>query len=70
LRTDGSDPNLEERIDDLERLFSDEESDLRGLDAEESLENWNIPRKTGDPLIDRWEQEIAQGLNPNLDEVA
>jgi len=66
LRADGHDPETEVRISDLERVFSDS-PDLQSLDAEESLENWTIPRRTGDPLADRWEEQIARGEVPDLD---
>ena len=31
-------------------------------------ENWDEPVVTGEPLIDKWEREIAEGLSPNLKE--
>ena len=30
--------------------------------------SWEEPIKTGDPLIDKWEREIASGQTPNLAE--
>lgn len=68
LRKEGLNVDLEVRITELERLFSDDETDLQHLDADESLENWNMPRSTGDPLVDKWEAEISHGEIPNLDE--
>lgn len=59
---------LEERIADLERLFSDDKRDLRGLDEDESAEEWETAHTTGDPLVDKWEREIAAGQDPDLDE--
>lgn len=53
---------------ELERLFSDDETDLRALDADESLDNWFVPRTTGDPVVDNWERQIAEGETPDLDD--
>ncbi len=68
LRADGEDQNVEVRVADLEQLLSDADSDLQGLDTVESTENWLVPRKTGDPLADKWEAAIARGETPDLDE--
>jgi len=66
-RADGGDFELEERIGELEQLFSDQPP-LWEMDADEALENWYVPRKTGDAKVDRWEEQIARGETPNLDE--
>jgi len=68
VRADGHNPDIEVKMGDLESLFSDSERDLQGLDAAESQENWTIARKTGDPLADKWENAIARGETPDLDE--
>jgi len=52
---------------ELERLFSDNSSDLQALDPDESEENWFVPRTTGDPVADEWERQIARGETPSLD---
>ncbi|MCU0913035.1 MAG: hypothetical protein MUC88_00555 [Planctomycetes bacterium] len=65
---DGPDPDAEARIADLERLFSERDDDLQALDADESLENWCVPRRTGDPVADEWERQIARGEMPDLDD--
>ena len=64
MEADGHDPETEAKISDLERVFSDE-PDFGGMDAEES---WDIPRRTGDPLADKWEAQIARGETPDFDE--
>jgi hypothetical protein len=68
LRAEGHNPDLEARIGDLEGLFSDDESDLRDLSDEESLEQWYRPRKTGDPKVDEWEAAFARGETPDLED--
>lgn len=55
-------------MSDLEALFSDHETDLRALSEQESLEEWSKPRKTGDPKVDEWEEAIARGETPNLED--
>jgi len=67
LRADGHNAEVEVRIAELEGLFSDEETDLRRLDAAESLDNWQLARQTGDPLVDAWEAAIARGETPDLE---
>jgi hypothetical protein len=67
-KAEGHSAELEVKIGDLERLFSGEESELQSLDAEASEENWLIPRRTGDPMADEWERQIAAGQAPNLDD--
>ena len=69
MRSDGHSPDLEARIGDLERIFSDA-PDLASLDEDESLDNWAIARRTGDPLLDKWEAQIAAGETPDLDDEA
>jgi hypothetical protein len=68
LRVEGHDAEIEARMSDLEALFSDYETDLRALTDEESLEEWHKPRKTGDPKVDEWEDAIARGETPNLED--
>jgi len=57
--------------DDLDRLGRLEEelrpkvgerSSLRGLSEHQSLEVWNTPHYTGDPLTDYWEYRISHDL--------
>ena len=55
-------------MSELEQLFSDDQTDLQSLDADASLDNWETARSTGDPLIDRWESQLARGETPDLDE--
>lgn len=55
-------------MSDLEALFSDSETDLRALSDEESLEEWSRPRRTGDSRVDEWEEAIARGETPNLED--
>lgn len=55
-------------MSDLEALFSDSETDLRALSESESLEAWSRPRKTGDSQADEWEDAIARGETPNLED--
>lgn len=68
LSAEGHDPDVEVRITELERLFSDADTDLQALNAEESLDNWHVARSTGDSLADQWEQQIARGEVPDMDE--
>jgi hypothetical protein len=68
LRTDGYNPEVEARIAELEALFSDNATDLQTLSDEESLEEWEKPRRTGDPKADEWEAAIARGETPNLED--
>lgn len=68
LITDGHNAETEERISDLEALFSDFTSRLQGLTDDESLEEWQKPRRTGDPQIDEWEAAIARGETPDLED--
>ena len=67
LRAEGHTPDVEVRIGDLERLFSGDQAELQSLDAGESEENWFIPRRTGDPLADKWERQLAAGETPDLE---
>jgi len=68
-RGEGHNAENEARIIELERIFSGEDhTDLKDMDAEQSEENWLIPRRTGDPLVDKWEAAIARGETPDLDE--
>lgn len=55
-------------MSDLEALFSDHETDLRALSDEESLDEWQRPRRTGDPKVDEWEDAIARGETPDLED--
>lgn len=68
LRAEGHNADLEARMSDLEALFSDSETDLRALSDEESLEEWSRPRRTGDSRVDEWEEAIARGETPNLED--
>lgn len=40
---------------------------VHGLDEEESEEVWGTAHKTGDPLADYWEEQIARGEDPDFD---
>ncbi|MBT8430089.1 MAG: hypothetical protein KJN79_09285 [Gammaproteobacteria bacterium] len=68
LRTDGHDADVEERIRDLEELFSDSTTRLQSLTDEESLVEWEKSRRTGDPKVDEWEAAIARGEAPDLED--
>jgi hypothetical protein len=46
----------------------DEKHSLIDLSPEESEDVWLTAHKTGDPLVDKWEREIAAGGTPDLDE--
>jgi len=61
----------QQKLHDLEDVFrdgSEERASLVDLTPEESEEVWFTARETGDPLVDKWEREIAAGITPNLDE--
>lgn len=66
--SEGYSPEIEVKITELEQLFSDSKVDLQSLDADESLDNYQKARKTGDPLADKWERQIAAGETPDLEE--
>ena len=68
LRAEGHNADVEARMSDLEALFSDHETDLRALSDEESLDEWQRPRRTGDSKVDEWEAAIARGETPNLED--
>lgn len=53
-------------IEDM--LEEGQHTSLVGLTAEESADVWSTANVTGDPLVDKWEQEIAAGLTPDLNE--
>lgn len=40
---------------------------LFDLSESESEEVWHTPHKTGDPLADYWEEQIARGEEPDFD---
>lgn len=42
--------------------------DLYSENPAEAHEDGDVPHVTGDPLIDKWEKEIAEGLTPDLSE--
>jgi hypothetical protein len=55
------------RLAELEDLISDEPAFLADLSPEETDELWEVAHRTGDPLADYWERQIARGEAPNLD---
>ena len=73
LRNSFADLSGEEqhKLQVLEDILSDEGAErrnLRDLNPEESDEVWSTAHQTGDPLVDKWEREIAEGKTPDLDE--
>lgn len=64
-------PEEQRQLQVLEDILSDEGAErhsLTDLTPEESEDVWMTPHKTGDPLVDKWEREIAEGRDPDLDE--
>ena len=64
-------PEEQHRLQVLEDILSEEGAEkhsLVDLTPEESEDVWMTAHKTGDPLCDKWEQEIADGRIPDLDE--
>jgi len=65
-------PEEQLRLNDLEDIFREGDDAPRGnladLTPEESEDEWFTAHQTGDPLVDKWEREIAAGLTPDLDE--
>lgn len=54
----------------MDRVF-DETDSVQGWGASKVIKapsKWDEAVKTGDPLIDKWEKELAEGLSPNLSE--
>ena len=69
LRNGEMDPVSLERLGGLEKLLEPADKvALSALSEEESLEVWGTAHRTGDPLADKWEREIAAGHTPDLDE--
>lgn len=56
-----------QRLAELDDLLSDEPQLLADMDAEESEDLWVTAHRTGDPLADYWERQIARGEVPDLD---
>jgi len=63
----GLEPHESLRLAQLEDVFSDEPVYLPDLSPEESEELWFTAHRTGDPLADYWERQIARGEVPDLD---
>jgi hypothetical protein len=53
-------------IEDM--LEEGQHTSLVGLTSEESADVWSTANVTRDPLINKWEREIAAGMTPDLDE--
>lgn len=60
-------PMAARRLAQLEDLFSAEPVYLQDLSSEESEGVWDTAHRTGDPLADYWEAQIARGEVPDLD---
>lgn len=56
-----------ERLATLEDLLSESPENLADLSPEESDDVWETAHRTGDPLADYWERQIARGEVPDLD---
>ena len=57
-------------LNGIDRLFDDNQT-VSGWGTSKILKaptSWDEPVQTGDPLIDKWEKELAEGLSPNLSE--
>jgi len=52
---------------ELEDMLEDEPAYLAELSSEETDDLWETAHRTGDPLADYWERQIANGEVPDLD---
>lgn len=57
----------QQRLTELDDLLSDEPQRLQDLSPEESDDVWHTAHRTGDPLADYWERQIARGETPDFD---
>ncbi len=69
-QVDDLDPAQLERLSKIEEMLMDERNVLSGLSDADSREVWKTAHVTGDPLVDRWERELADDNKiPDMDEV-
>jgi len=64
-------PEEQRQLQALEDVLSEEGAErhsLVDLTPEQSEDVWLTAHKTGDPLCDKWEREIARGEVPDLEE--
>jgi hypothetical protein len=69
-RVDDLDPVQLEKLAGIEEALMEERNVLSGLSESDSVEVWETAHVTGDPLVDKWEREVASKQTPDLDEVA